>query len=695
MRLALCPENGRIYACGGDYIRPGQIESGRQEVWSCDPRRPSQWVEEYPYEGMEGDVMPSGPDEVTWCWDALRRVFWLVPGFMYPPRPRMKAIPLGGHIMTFDPRARKWADVKRIGNKDHLARVTHGVHVAATDELHRFAWHGGGGMVVNVIDCRTLQESIVAMRSPAGNNDRLNAEYHAWNGEEIFAVSNNHGRCFAWNPVQRRVRVVCEGLPVPANPLKDDGRSMLFWNTRIQRLEFYHLLDLRGYVEGLWLIDPVSGSKVALGKTFSGRTIHGNVGVHVPEIGTLVLGGHLTDPSAPGGWREPPYICLVAVGIVRPAGLSPAVAQARRGTWEAVPINAHPRVVPVFKDVAHTDAAVPRTRAWVPKRAYSHAVMGRDGLLYYHGGAHGNYPGNEVDVFDTRTLTWRTPDRPRVPPPGDSMYASGGTLSVWRDATTGEWQPYSIHGYGRQSWLPDLGYVAVMGGLVGIESDGAARTALVLCSWTPAARWRTHGWPHPSNVRWLFNLSEYDDQFDGLLAFGSDGSRTLVSAFSLADRRWSARANIAGSIVNPQSGSGGAAIHYLERGRHLILRTPQAGKPAPTAMFIYSGEQAQEIPIPAGHHDDIGPTGALFAAVDRDGRRVFFAHPVAGVLKLWVADFDALSQWRALAAAPAPAFTQPGTSDRMPLHFHDGWLYLIVDGGNDWQAGIRMYRMAV
>jgi hypothetical protein len=827
MRFEYCPLDGRVYHCGGDFAGSRYGDSGRQENFSCDPKAPNVWRLDYPYEGYVGDVMPGGPDEVCWTWDSLRRVFWMVPGFMYGAHPGVpqKATALGGHVMTFNPVTRKWADIIATSVKppvpagtldmSGLARTTHGFHIAATDEIHRFAWHGGYGMAVSILKCSTLTHTVVGLRGAGGdtfpytdsagvkrqNNDRLNAEYQAWNGEEMFAVSDNLGRCFGWNPVTRVGRMVCSGLPFGTTTSTSDGRSMLFWNPTIARLEFYFLEDLRGYIKSVWTIDPKTGEIRNLGNTFDGKPVYGNVGIHMPGIGTILMAGHLNSPADPSKFIDPPYISVVkmtaggtpsdppptppdtpplplptvpanvtatkgaasdrvvvdwtdslnetsydiyrstasgalgafvasvadsifvdtavasgvtyyySVAAVNASGVSGFSAQASgfvatadpvpgtsdpptspgpAGEWRVVPVNAHARVRPVYKNPAATDAALPVTGTVVFTRAFSHAVMGRDGLLYYHGGAHSDYPGNEVDVFDTGTQKWRAPKRPHVPPATDAMYAGGGTYSVWGDIRTSTWEPYSIHGYGRQSWLPGLGYAA----LIGITlADGTK--AIALCTWNGTA-WQYHGLPLPSNVTSQFNLSEYDDKLNGLLSMGGDGSSTTICEFSLATRTWKLRHRLAGNQFYGQMGTGGQHIVYLENGKHLILRMPSSGGPLPPALFVYDGIGMKNIPIPDGHVEDIGISGRLYAAVDRVKRRVFFAHPVAGNLRLWVAFFDNLSEWSAMGTTPAVPWTASGGQDRAPLHYFGGSLYLIAPyGGAGWTNGIVLRRLVV
>ena len=63
-------------------------------------------------------------------------------------------------------------------------------------------------------------------------------------------------------------------------------------------------------------------------------------------------------------------------------------------------------------------------------RMYSGACFG-GGCLWYFGGAHRSYPGNDVELFDPRSNRWIQATEPETPPRGSREWKAlvgGGTL---------------------------------------------------------------------------------------------------------------------------------------------------------------------------------------------------------------------------------------------------------------------------
>ncbi len=115
------------------------------------------------------------------------------------------------------------------------------------------------------------------------------------------------------------------------------------------------------------------------------------------------------------------------------------------------------------------EAITPTLVSGIPARANSRPVMGEPGVLYFHGGLHSNYPGNEIDriVLPTGASTQIVTSishQPNVPPGGvDSGYGSGSSNYVYRQfgtplADRTSWQPYSQHTWCKNFYHPDWGY---------------------------------------------------------------------------------------------------------------------------------------------------------------------------------------------------------------------------------------------
>lgn len=87
-------------------------------------------------------------------------------------------------------------------------------------------------------------------------------------------------------------------------------------------------------------------------------------------------------------------------------------------------------------------------------RMYSGCCAG-GGYLWYFGGAHRAYKGNDVQLFDPRANRWIQATRPEWPELGSedwkAMISGGGTTS--RLSPTG--RPFTEHSYQQVCWQPD------------------------------------------------------------------------------------------------------------------------------------------------------------------------------------------------------------------------------------------------
>lgn len=86
-------------------------------------------------------------------------------------------------------------------------------------------------------------------------------------------------------------------------------------------------------------------------------------------------------------------------------------------------------------------------------RMYSGACFG-GGFLWYFGGAHRSYPGNDVQLYDPRANRWVQATEPEMPPRDSAdwkaMTGGGGTTRVL--SPTG--RPYTEHTYQQVCWQP-------------------------------------------------------------------------------------------------------------------------------------------------------------------------------------------------------------------------------------------------
>ena len=86
-------------------------------------------------------------------------------------------------------------------------------------------------------------------------------------------------------------------------------------------------------------------------------------------------------------------------------------------------------------------------------RTYSGACMG-DGLLWYFGGAHRGYKGNDVQLYDPRANEWKQATEAEWPKVGSddwkSMVSGGGTTR----SLSPKGRPYTEHTYQQVCWQP-------------------------------------------------------------------------------------------------------------------------------------------------------------------------------------------------------------------------------------------------
>lgn len=197
------------------------------------------------------------------------------------------------------------------------------------------------------------------------------------------------------------------------------------------------------------------------------------------------------------------------------------------GEWMLLQSPPHLRYAAFFREPERTAAQTEADRyeaVWPAFRVYSSPILGR-GVIYYMGGGHGGYAGNEVDVYDIATNTWRQEYKPNVAPPGDSIYGGGGSGSSWVDPMTGLNRPYTIHGWGRQSYDPVTdSYVVIATLCESIVMDGTGaytceRQRLQVIAYRDGA-WRAIA---PTRARSGIDLSDYDEDLGGILSFGGEG----------------------------------------------------------------------------------------------------------------------------------------------------------------------------
>jgi hypothetical protein len=358
------------------------------------------------------------------------------------------------------------------------------------------------------------------------------------------------------------------------------------------------------------------------------------------------------------------------------------------GAWEKLTIAPYMAVFPVFGNPQATDAKAAISLNFVPFKEYSMLIVDDYGRLYYHGGGHSGYPGNDVISSDLNsitnsTMTWTQHNRPHVPESSDPLYGSGGTDSVWYDGYPGSptgqkiGEPFTIHGYARQSWTPLTGYSFVTSGLSGWNSDG-----------TPTRSWGFNGFNYTTGRFWMAqnlsggpsvgSLSEWDAGRGELLSFNVPDSEDQTNVSVFKNGVWSSVTTLWGKAIVAGYGSGMSAVHYLENGKHLTLRMPQGTYPPP-AVFIYDikSNNVEQVALPPDVAVRIATNGALYAAINRKSRRIYWAEPINGRTALYYSTFDDPGKWFMFSElAGAPPLSQEGPLNRKFIFYWNGYVYV-------------------
>ncbi len=118
-------------------------------------------------------------------------------------------------------------------------------------------------------------------------------------------------------------------------------------------------------------------------------------------------------------------------------------------SWRQLNLSASTRYLTPDFQVTATPIADPNPRS----RTYSGLVAGGNRVFYF-GGGHNSYPGNDVEVFDPVTLRWEQSYIPEVCPrvatePCYNLYGGAGT-----QVTTPLGRPYTEHTYQMYAYDP-------------------------------------------------------------------------------------------------------------------------------------------------------------------------------------------------------------------------------------------------
>jgi len=454
------------------------------------------------------------------------------------------------------------------------------------------------------------------------------------------------------------------------------------------------------------------------------------------------------------------YTCVSGGTIAAGRFVAPAVPS----QWSQLTVAAHSRKVlgggpppssPTFDPTYSiaVDAMSPSTVQSIPSRSFSSPAFGEPGILYYTGGLHSDYRGNEIDRIDLRTLTstqvtTTLNHQPAVPPAGPgSGYSSSGSEYIYRQygstPNPADWQPYCHHSYTKCAWHPEWGFLmgntAALGDgtTTGADPNGsgsgypqataANNSALVTYNFAEG-RYHNRLYPHPGTGgasdwnphRQSIVFLDTTSQFTCYVNEIHGTSTTVINDFNFSI------ASLGGegppNWISGQSGNG-VLIKHLEGNKHLVLRIDAAYTGAgPYGVNMYHTlvlielsptSTAKLLTPPSAPFADVTPSadGNYTFCVDKNSRRIFWlvfkaaqTNMHLSIPRFYVSTFDDITNWTELATTGLPAiqwyYSWLSAQTREALHFYNGHLFLMLPGQGPSDPGytngaMNMWRMKV
>lgn len=438
-------------------------------------------------------------------------------------------------------------------------------------------------------------------------------------------------------------------------------------------------------------------------------------------------------------------------------GLAEVVA----GVWQQLTVAAHSRKVlgggpppssPTFDPTYSiaVDAMSPSTVQSIPSRSFSSPAFGELGMLYYTGGMHSDYKGNEVDRIDLRNLsstqvTTTINHQPVVPPAGPGGgYSSSGSSYLHRQygatPNPADWQPYSHHSYTKLSWHPEWGVLegnmAALGDGTTTGADpngngsgypqGVAENTQALVSYNFAeGRYHNRIYPMPGSG----GVSDWNPHRQSIVFLDTSSQFTCyvkevhgVSTTVIDDFNFSIASLGGGGPIawTPGQSGNGVLIKHLEGNKHLVLRIDYSTSGASISgvnlyhtlvlIELSPTSTAKLLTPPSGPFADVTPSGDgnYTFCVDKNSRRIFWlvfrggSHNVAP--RFYVSTFDDITNWTELATTGLPAiqwyYSWLSAQTREAMHFYNGHLFLMLPGQGPNDPGytngaMNMWRMKV
>lgn len=306
------------------------------------------------------------------------------------------------------------------------------------------------------------------------------------------------------------------------------------------------------------------------------------------------------------------FLAIVLLNSVSAQNLNPILTELPDNTW--VYMNPEPslRYFPVFRDPEATEALTDKDRVATREpqgRSYTGVVYG-DNKIFYFGGAHRSYPGNDVEIYDIARNVWTQSYKPEVPPANDPVYGSGGSENISPTA-----KPYTLHGYARTTYNPAFKrYICTASFSLASYDPTANQWYWLAGKYAPNSQP-----PHPNNIA---DLSQWDQGLGGILGFSS-GSSSQIWLFR--NGVWTQHDYVNATLA----GNGGSASVYIHTLRsHLIALMPQGnccGSYSQGRLYLYNSvtKRLKEITsMPIALKEQFYPEGNFVMAYDTLNKKV-------------------------------------------------------------------------
>ncbi len=343
-------------------------------------------------------------------------------------------------------------------------------------------------------------------------------------------------------------------------------------------------------------------------------------------------------------------VMLAGGALMEVEGASP-IDSLSDNSWAYLNPQLSKRYQAFFKDPARTDAQTPADMIETREpafREYSYPVYG-DGKIIYFGGAHGGYAGNDVEVYDIANNIWSQSYKPNVPFPDDPVYGSGGSERSWVDPATGEVRPYTIHGYGRQTYHPRIQkYVVTASYCVNVVRDpvsgqySCAQNSFSLVGYDAA----TKKWSLlKNNVPDHADLSQYDSQLGGLLFFQETGDGLTTDVYLYKDGTLTQRRRMNGRLAR----SGGAASVYIPEQKIHLIAAMGHNDGSPGFLYKYDSINETSVDLTSSMPPELQTAlQANFAMTyDSNNKKVIAMIVESGYPRTWIYDVLA-NTWQKL-----------------------------------------------